>query len=196
MDISGVDVDSLSDEEILYLFSDAVDTNQEEIAVLNTSKNIDKNMAVDEDNDVIFINGKSVNIDDLTDDEILVLYDEVIDSNDLLAYDKTAHKCTVDKKTFYLKYASSYGSYSGVYMYCFTTYGGMYISQHCQDGSAATAKNCRVFAIANGNGSCYFKCSAYMNGRTFCKLSYAYKTYFTSSTLGVYGALRYTNLCK
>ncbi len=196
MDISGVDVDNLSDKEILYLFSDAVDTNEEEIAVLNTVENTGNNAAANEDSDAIFINGKSVNIDDLTDDEILVLYDEIVDSSDLLAYDSASHRCTITGKSYKLAYKSSYGSYTGVYMYCFTDYGGSTFNMHCQDYKAS-AKYCRVFAVADGNGSCSFKCTKYRIGHMYCELSYTYAVSFTSNYKGVSSEDRYCPvMCK
>ncbi|MCD7779152.1 MAG: hypothetical protein LUH05_00580 [Candidatus Gastranaerophilales bacterium] len=178
MDISGVDVDFLSDEEILELCSDTVDSKSEEISVLNGmdvnnlsddkvqeiyddviygSQNLDINNksvhlteqqildinynTVDmENNEIILSGGKTVNIDSLSDDEILAVYNDTLDSEDSFLIAAYSGTCSVYIIPYY-----------GVQFTCKDANGYSYTSSFCTN-------YCYV-AVRKSVTSVYFKCT-------------------------------------
>ncbi|MCD7779647.1 MAG: hypothetical protein LUH05_03120 [Candidatus Gastranaerophilales bacterium] len=214
MDISGVDIDNLSDEEILELCSDIVDCSSEEISILNgvdvnnlsddkvqeiyddvmygNNYNQDNNIQTDEqildiskdivdteDDEIILLGGLNLNLANLSDDEIMGLYNDVIDNSSVLIaaskpQDTKEYKCTSFKKSYSLDTDPTYGSNVGIYMYCANTIGGGVNMRHCQYAYTAKSGKCNAFLVAEGKGNCYFKCTGYFEGRIKCVLSSKY----------------------
>ncbi|MCD7779727.1 MAG: hypothetical protein LUH05_03540 [Candidatus Gastranaerophilales bacterium] len=230
MDISGVDVDYLNDEEILELCSDIVDSNNEEIFVLNgidvNNLSDDKvqeiydniislnsvpiqyeqetseinNDIVDQNSDeILLINGYNVNFENLSDDEILTYYEDIIDNGDLISYDTTTYKC--------YDYSTSSG---GTYMICSTTYGSQGVYVECASIEDPAWKYCHsrtVYKIKadliNGNlksydaGNCYFTCTGYMVAYRICYINNnALNLTKLSSNTGTGGTRYAPILCK
>ncbi len=204
MDISGVDVDYLNDEEILELCSDIVDSNNEEIFVLNgidvNNLSDDKvqeiydniislnsspiqyeqetseinNDIVDQNSDeILLISGYNVNFENLSDDEILTYYEDIIDNGDLISYDTGTYKCY-----------SLTPSSGGTYMICSTSLGSVGVYVVCTSSIDISWVYCHSRAVykikadlINGNlksynaGNCYFACTGYMVAYRVCYLN-------------------------
>ncbi len=217
MDVSGVDVAFLSNEEIFNLCSDIIDASEDEIFVLDEvnvnnlpddkvaelyddimynnddapAKIVDNSSSeqqvldenynfVDADTDEIALySGYNINVNNLSEAEILALYNDTLDSDDSFLIAAYSTTCSVKLDSYYRTYLVP------IPFYCVNKNGEGIKSYMCN----YAANNCTYSKMKDLNTPLHLYCTGYKKGYFFTYIysNNSYKFDFYSNKYGSAG---------
>ncbi len=158
--LNGVDVNNLSDDKVQEVYDDVIYGSQNS-DINNKSVHLTEQQILDinyntvdmENNEIILSGGKAVNIDSLSEDEILAVYNDTLDSADSFLIAAKGYSGTCDVYII---------PYYRVEFTCKDEYGASQKSAFCTSCSVAVRKSATyVYFECTGKGYAYVQPNSY-----------------------------------